>query len=376
MPPPVTLPGCVELPPEEPPRFVDAEFVVRVGTADILFLIDATGTMSDEISQLSESLRDVLFPQIVETIPNVHFSVAEFGDFPVVPYGEPIDIPFRLRQRSVSDVDAAAEAVDGIRGFWGRDVPESHVEALYQTATGDGSGAWIPPTRCAEGTVGYPCFREDGSRIILLFTDAPMHNGPGDSAPYDTSLIAPAPATYDMAISAIRDIGAKVVGLYSGGEFIHRGLDDLNRVARDSGAVTTAGDPIVFDIGSNGERLDSGVVRALERLVGDVPIDVDLVVEDDDDDGVDALELVSFVETTGAIPAEDAQDLGDGYGSVRPGARVGFRVWLTNDEIERGPEPVSYSLTMVLRGDGVTRLVTRTVEVVIPSWADEGCERL
>ena len=365
---------CIELPPGEPPEFIDVNFVARIATADVLFLVDTTGSMSDEIDQVRARLRDTIVPALVEAIPDVQLGVAEFADYPVAPYGDVgQDLPFRLVLASSGDIDRAQRAVDSLGTRSGSDIPESHVEALFQTATGAGAGRYVPPASCPEGTVGYPCFRANGSRIVLLFTDAEFHNGPGGNEPYSSFSIAPRPAGYDMAVGALRGIGAKVLGLYSGGAPLERAMSDLRAVARDTGAVTADGSPIVLDIGRRGERLDTGVIDAIRTLVEEVPIDIDALAEDSPFDAFDALRFVREIETLGAIPASGAIDLGDRYQAVTPGTRVRFRVNLANASIERLPEVQRYYVNIVLRGDGVTRLQETLVEVVIPSLAGEGC---
>ncbi|MFK8004496.1 MAG: hypothetical protein AB8H86_33320 [Polyangiales bacterium] len=366
---------CVELPAPEPPTFVDTRFVARIASADVLFLVDVTGSMVDEIRQIQTTLREVLVPGLNAEIPDVSLSVAEFGDYPTFPYGEDQDEPFRLHQQSTGDVATVQSGVGRLgRGFGGGDEPESHIEALWQSATGAGIPELLAPGTCAAGRVGYPCFREDGSRIILLFTDAPFHNGPGDSFPYTLGVSRPAPAGYDETVGALRTIGARVLGLYSGAGGV--GLSHLRTIAEDTGAVTRDGEPIVVDIGEAGEDLGEGVIDVVRTLVQDVFLDIDLLVEDFPLDDVDAREFVVGIETLGARPATGATDLGDRYVDVRPGTEVAFRVNLDNTRFEAGPTPVSYFLTLVLRGDGVTRLRETIVEVVIPSTDGEGCAPL
>ena len=233
----------------------------------------------------------------------------------------------------------------------------------------------MPPQRgCPPGTFGYPCFRAAGTRIILLFTDAEFHNGPGGSNPYNMPLIRPAPATYEQAVGALRDIGAKVLGLYSGGLVADRALTDLESIARDTGAVTAGGEPIVVDIGAAGENLDTGVIDVVRTLVEDVPIDIDALAEDTAFDDIDARVFVESIRTLGATPASGAEDLGDRYAQVLPGTRVRFRVGLRNELFEREVEPQFYFLRVVLRGDGVTRLRETAVKIVVPSIDGEGCE--
>lgn len=377
-PPPPDL--CIELPPREPPEFVDVRFLARIGAADVLFLVDVTGSMSDEIDQIRRSLRDVIAPALAEEIDDVHLAVAEFADFPVSPYGDPRrDVAFRMITESTSDLGEVQAGVDALEFRSGNDVAESHVEALYQVATGAGIRGFVPRATCPTGTVGYPCFRADATRVVLLFSDAPFHNGPGDFAPYRRELLEVQPALYSQAVNALNDLGAKVLGLYSGGEFDDgTALAHLRAIARDTGAITLDDDgveePIVVDIGASGERLGRGVVDVIRTLVDEVPIDVDALVEDWPGDGIDAAELVQRVTTLGARPTEGATDLGDRYERVRPGTEVAFRVFLANERIERGPEPQSYYLAIVLRGDGVTRLRETRVQVVIPSLDGRGCD--
>lgn len=366
---------CVELPAPEPPTFVDTRFVARIASADVLFLVDVTGSMVDEIRQIQRTLREVIVPGLNAEIPDVSLSVAEFGDYPTFPYGEDEDEPFLLRQGSTTDIATVQNGVGNLgSGIGGGDEAESHIEALWQSATGAGIPDLLPPQTCEAGRVGYPCFRQDGSRIILLFTDAPFHNGPDDSFPYTLGVSRPAPAAYAETVGALRAIGARVLGLYSGDGGI--GLSHLRTIAEDTGAVTRDGEPIVVDIGEAGENLGDGVVDVVRTLVQDVFLDIDLVVEDSPLDDVDAREFVVGIETLGARPATGATDLGDRYVDVQPGTEVAFRVHLDNTRFEAGPTPVSYFLTLVMRGDGVTRLRETVVEIVIPSTDGEGCAPL
>lgn len=365
---------CIELPIDEPPEFVDVSFLARISRADVLFLVDVTGSMSDEIDQIRESLRSVIVPEMVRTIPDVNISVASLADFKVSPYGSMDDDPFILFQRSTSNIDDVQLAIDRLDPTNGGDGPESQIEALYQSATGEGRGVHVTPSRCPASTIGYPCFRAGGSPIILLFTDAEFHNGPGGSFPYEG--ISPTPATYTETVNALQGIGAKVLGLFSGFGDGGEALSHLRSIARDTGAVTPDGEPIVVDIGSRGERLDRGVIDVVSRLVDEVPIDIDAIVEDWPGDDLDAREFVTEIEARRARPADGAINRGDRFDTVTPGTEVFFRIHLANDRIEAGDEPIIYYLTIVLRGDGVTPLRERTVQVVIPSRRGDGCEDL
>jgi hypothetical protein len=227
--------------------------------ADVLFLMDTTGSMSGEIAQIQARLRDTIIPGLAAEIADVRFAVARFDDFPVGGYGSGSDRPFELRQAITSSVTATQTAVNGLAASGGGDGPESQVEALYQSATGAGIGTWTPPASCGSG-VGYPCFRSGATPIVLLFTDADFHNGPGGA--YSYAGVSPTPHTYAQAVAALNGIGAKVLGLMSGSA----ARDDLEAIARDTGALAADGSPIVFDIGSDGRLLGPEVVRAVQTL--------------------------------------------------------------------------------------------------------------
>lgn len=362
---------CIELPFEEPPELVDVDFEARILAADILFLVDTTGSMSDEINQIQRTLQEVLVPRMADAIPDVRFAVASFADFPVNPYGADLDRAYVMHQTSTSDILAVQRAIDAMPDSNGSDGPESQTEALFQSATGLGRGRFVAPATCPGGTVGYACFRPTGSRIFLLFTDAPFHNGPGGSNPYGPE-VEPRPATYEETVNSLRDIGAKVLGLFSGGGDFEA-LRDLRAIARDTGAVAADGAPVVIDIGPRGELLDEGVIGAVETLVEQVPIDIDVLVEDADFDDFDVTTLVREVLTLRAEPPSGATDLGDRFENVLPGTRVFFRIMLQNDVLPPSETSRSFYLRIVLRGDGATRLQETLVQIIIPGERGERC---
>jgi hypothetical protein len=356
----------IELPFNDQPCELRTDFVAQILSADIYFLIDVTGSMEDEINQIRSTLTTEIIPGLAAEIPDVRFSVGRYADFdvPGLGYGSMGDQVFRLEQAATDDVDRVLAAVRAIRLQSGGDTPESMVQALYLSATGNGHGRFVDPSRCPLGTVGYPCFPEGGSPIFLVFTDAPSHNGPGGRS-YMTGAIRPAPHSYPNAVDALDAIGAKVLGLNSG-DFGETGRADLEALARDTGAVRPDGTPLVFDIGRTGELLSSSVVTAVRTLVTEVPIDVDVLLEDIDGDGVDGTAFVTEVVAERATPADGATLAGDRFDDVRPGTRVEFRLVLQNLTTRQTDEDQRFRLRVVLRGDGVSRLRETLVEVVVP----------
>lgn len=368
---------CVELPFREPPREVRIRFLSQIQSADIFFLVDVTGSMGEEINQIRNRLRDEIVPGLAEQIPDARFSVGHFADFnePEHNYGEPDDDLFVLLQPSTSSVSAVQSAVERLPLQGGRDGPEAMVEALYLAASGEGFPGYVPPRSCPPDTIGYPCFRTLGTRIVLAFSDAPTHNGPGGHDPYRAGTITPPPHTYEMAVNALRGIGAKVLGLYSGGEG-GIGRDDLEALARDTGAVRPDGTPVVLDIQRDGRLLGASVVEAVRTLVDEVPIDVDVVLEDYPADEVDATRFLDRVVALSARPTDGAVNLGDRFADVAPGTELTFQILLHNEIIPQREVPTSFLLWVVLRGDGVTRLQETLVQILVPAIGGGGCDDL
>jgi hypothetical protein len=365
--PPADL--CVELPPETPPETIDVSFVAQLQSAEVTLLVDVTGSMNSEIERIRSTLRDEIVPGMVAAIPEVRLSVAFFSDFPVDPYGDTADVAFGLLLESTSDRAAAQAAVEMLPSMYGMDEAEAQVEALYQIATGSGCLPYIPPASCPPGTVGYPCYATSGGRIILLFTDAPFHNGSGLHEPYDPTRFVSPPATYTDAVLALNAIGAKVLGLWSGSTE----PDELNGLARATGAVTADGIAIVRRIGESGEYLDASVVNAVRSLVEEVPLDVDVLFEDLPGDDGDALMFVARVEALRADPPSGAVLEADRFVDVLPGTQVTFRIYLDNDVVPAAEDDQLFRLLVVLRGDGITRLQETPVDIVVPGFDGDGC---
>lgn len=366
---------CIELPFLEPPRELEISFRAQILSADVFFLVDVTGSMGEEIEQIRIQLRERIIPGLAAAIPDVRFGVGHFADFPLpeLNYGESTDELFRLLSRSTGNIGQVQSAVDRLPLQGGRDGPEALVEGLFLTATGDGMGRFAPPASCPADTVGYPCFRAQGSRIVLAFTDAPTHNGPAGHDAY--SGVRPEPHSYEQTANALRMIGAKVLGLYSGGPG-GQGMNDLEALARDTGAIRGDGTPVVFDIGRDGRLLSESVVEAVRTLVEEVPFDVDVLIEDVGGDALDATAFVERVIADRADPPSGAVSVGDRFDDVRPGTRVFFRILLLNELIPQTDEPQSFLMRVVLRGDGVTRLQETLLQIVVPAIGGGGCEAL
>ncbi len=365
---------CIEVPVDGGPIDLPLTTEAQVGRADVLFLIDTTASMQDEIDRIRDSIRDRLAPAIERTLQDTRIGVATFADFPIEPYGDADagDQPFRLVSQMTDDLAQIQAAVSSIRLGNGRDEAESHVEALYQVATGEGLGSWVSASfGCPSGGMGYPCFRGDALPVVLLFTDAPFHNGPDDTQPYMG--ITPAPHRYDQAVAELTSRGIKVMCFDSGDG---GALGDLRRVSTDTGAIATDGSPLVFDVGRRGENLNNEVVSAIELFASAIEFDVDTVLADPDpSDGVDPRDFVEGIVPVSANPPDGVSSFDDTtfYGVVS-GTDLLFRLTLRNDAIVPGPTARRFRLEITFRGDRSIRLDRRIIEIVIPGADGSGCD--
>lgn len=375
-------PPCIPLPilPDAGITSVEVVFEARTSGADVLFLVDVTGSMGGVIEGLQTELRSRLAPALRDAIPDVRIGVASFGDFPVDPYGGPGDFPYRTLQPMTTDVGAVDRAIGRLVAMGGGDGPESKVEALYQAATGAGirtttgtPAVYVPPASCPEGTFGHPCFRPGVLPLVFAFTDVNTHNGPGGLDPYDPALLRAMPATYAQAIAALNERNMKVVTFWSAASAIHPSVLQLGR---DTGTVDARGEPLVFRIGSSGSSLVARVLEAIGRVGEGLAIDVDLTLSDPVPDGIDAVALVSAVVPLRAEPMSgvDGIDLaGRRFLGVRGSTRVVFRLDFRADLVMPMARPQVVLLDVTFRADGRTPLRTERLRFEIPGFDGYEC---
>lgn len=425
----------VVLPYGDPEQNRPLRFGTNINQADVFFLVDMTGSMGGERTNLVRGLIDTIIPGIEAAIDNVEFGAGGFDDYPYGSYGDPVgglvgpgaDHPFYLL-RSIApgsedigrwsttasatmcppDSPAAPdgignitftgpngrqdilEAVEGLPCHYGNDYPESYVPGLYATATGMGlswPGGSVPSRPdsmfgpCPEipdevGTrVGYPCFRPGSLPIILLFGDAPFHNGPpgtiGD--PY-AGFAAP---SWDATLASLNAIGARAMGIYSG---TGDAIGDYNALATGTGAVRGDGSPLVFTISGDGSGLSGAVVDAVASLVGGTPQDVTTAREDvlGDPPGAE-FDATRFIIAITPVEGYVGGIPGMGYSSfdattfydVIPGTQVEFRVDFINTVYPPPAVATVFQARIIVLGNGVARLDERRVFIVVPPEGGE-----
>jgi hypothetical protein len=404
------------------------DFSTDITQADVVFTMDTTGSMGQEIGALKSSIGS-LITQIRSEIPNTGFAVTGFEDFPYSGYGVAGDEPYYRHHRVMTTNTAAGltsiqNAVNAYGLGNGNDGPESNWEALYQIATGAGvSGGNItvpafnpatayptaPPAGEFVGTIGAAGVRTGSLPIVLLITDACGHNsGMG----YGYSGI-PTAATASGAVAALNGISARVIAVVSnpqtgGCESVNARSDMLQAVNGTNSLVPPAawgpagtrpascavgmcctgiggaGEspsggmcPLLFMVdGNTGSGLGSAAATAVKVLSQYAEYDIGSLAVDDPSDAINAVSaFVSRVQAQPVgpgcanLPATDTNSdtYVDTFTNVNPGVTVCFDVIpKTNTTVPATTMPQMFKATVQVEGDGVTTLDTRDVWFLVP----------
>ena len=152
------------------------QFATTLVKGDIYFLVDTTGSMGGELSNLKRSLSSTIIPGVRGRISESWFGVGGFDDYPTGGYGSAGsgDLPFYHFQNMTSSTAAAQSAVNRLSLHYGVDYPESHIPALYSLASRNRIAYGPSAPRCAAGYRGFPCFRPDAVPVIVVITDADL----------------------------------------------------------------------------------------------------------------------------------------------------------------------------------------------------------
>lgn len=372
---------CIEAPQDIGPVTAQLNIEASLAVVDVMFLIDSTGSMRDEIDTVRARLRDVVVPGVRAAIPDAAFGVALFGEFPIAPHGPPSIRPFELRTPITTDITRVEAALDGTPTWGNFDDPEAAIEGLYQVVTGAGYGepddpGYIPPsTGCARGGLGGACFRRDAQPVVMLITDAPMHNGPPGVPPFANYEFSPPAHSYAETVAAVRAIEALVLGLGASDRGRPAPLAHLRALARDTDSLDRHGNPLAFDIGDDGDRIGDDIVRAVQLLASDVPLDVDAVAEDLPGDDVDAGLVLRGMRARSAHPPENVERIeGATFHGVAPGTELTFEVLIDTSELPPSAERRVFPARIVFRASGRSRIDIQEVDIVIPGDDGRGCD--
>lgn len=407
----------------------ELEFATDVRRADVVFNMDTTGSMSDEISALRSSLTSRIIPEFDAAFDDDAYGITQFDDFPCNGHGGyPSDLPLILRQRVTTNVTAAVAGVGALELHSGGDYYESGFESLYQIATGVGRSnrsacrtdipttGWIVPPfdpavgavpGVADGGIGGVGFRDGSVPIVLHITDAPSHAkgepAGGSGAAYRYG------ATRAETLTALASIGAKVIGVASGSD-ARTDLEQLTTSANSvvpacawdgfrpfgcspgqcctglngSGRAPVAGVcPLVYDIAGGGTGLDNSIISGVRALINFASFDLTTRARPDEEElattGIDTSCFIrDIVPTRWEVPDRDCvsepaladfnrDGVFDGFSDVTPGTQLFFDVIAQNECVPQTSEvQIFIAYIDVVEPRGSAVLDTRLVTIVVP----------
>ncbi len=134
--------------------------VMSLPYLDLIFCIDTTGSMSDEIDVVKESATDIV-DEITVRIPDSRIAVVAYRDFPGAPYGADDDYPYLDLQEFTTDEAAVVSSIESIMTGGGADQEESVYSGLTHCIDASSLGDWR----------GEPV-----KKAIILMGDAPPHD--------------------------------------------------------------------------------------------------------------------------------------------------------------------------------------------------------
>ncbi len=307
--PTVGVDDYLEIPADPGWVTLEVEFQLRLRQADIVFVLDSTGSMGGLLNALAGQFAS-LVAALAPAVPDATYGIADYRDYVAGGFAGQNDFPFRLRQQLTTDVDRTQEALDALLAEGGADAPESTHEALWQALTGNGydqncNGAFDPATDVTpfdsqpgdvfdglvpgpadddlpgSGKIGGVGFRRGAFKIIVYGTDAPLRD-PG--AGYESPGGCPSDATSEMVIAEARRIGVKLVGVSLHGD---RGADGgraqmLHLAEETASFVEVDGEPQPLLLDWSGGNLQAQLVDTISRLLGAVRFEeVEALVVDD-----------------------------------------------------------------------------------------------
>lgn len=135
---------------------------------DIVFLIDTTGSMWDDIDNVKSSSEDIV--NTLDTAEyNYRVAVANYKDYPIYPYGNPtdyvykLDLPFKNKDNKADIIGA----INRLSASGGADWQESVYSALVNALSDNNKDIGL------SGNYGW---RKGATKAIILMGDAPPHD--------------------------------------------------------------------------------------------------------------------------------------------------------------------------------------------------------
>lgn len=350
------------------------DFQLRIGAADIVFVLDNTGSMEDNIQSLSDEFSEVV-SRVIQSVPDAAFGIATYQYYS---NGSPTQKPHVMVQQLTTNLSLVQDGLDTLSAGGSSGAA---LESLYQSLAGQGFDqdcdriydsntdvpAFIPrttdvfggsslgaydPTDGSTGTAGGMGFRPSSLPVLVYAADVvPADPDEGDSLPGQCSAPATShPAGSSDVIEAAALMGARIIGIN-----VDENSDvqaHMERLAIDTGslydkeATGDADDPLVFSA-SGTNALPDSIAAGIQSMVAG-----------------------------GSFARVELGDQGDPYGFVESTSPAYFSNVTSHTTLHftvhfRGTVPANsddqvFRIELTVVGDTSTRLAVTPVVVVVP----------
>jgi len=352
------------LPYNEPIQNKNLIFSTNIAKADILFLIDLSGSMKEEHNNLKTGIKNVIINGVKAKIPDVGFGLVKFGTIE--------DHVYELTQKITTDENKIKTAIDSISACGGSE--EYHTNALHEAATGaerhekltekhwfgdDHYYVNIAKVSCSAGRFGATCFRDGALPIFIMASDEAFGSGEYHFEKHSGD----ASITVQNAIDAMNGITAKFIGIDSGSS-----STSFNTISVGTKSVDGSSNPFNYTISSDGSGMSNKIVDAVIALTNNIKIDLSTHTKSIANSyGVpDTTKFTKKITPISAEPVSGATISGNIFTKVNPGTKVTFKIDFQNDFYENTDNASKlFKAEINVLGDGAF-LDKRNVYIIVP----------
>lgn len=361
------------------------EFDTDISKIDVAFMLDLSGSMSEEQANLQEKIKSDVVEKIAtlnEGTLDAAYAFVHFMDF-----SDNMDVVYKVDTLVTKDIDELKAAVDssplangGTECDWLVLYAATISEDIYGPCQTEPEVAWMPGLTAEKATCNIPlpdctgregdraglCFREKAMPILILITDEP---------PTDTYMPPVNEKASDLAMQTMAAQNAKFIGIDSSSTSGNKNISNFfESVSSATGTLDANGKSFNFTVGSDaiaadGEAMSEKIGKAIESLTSFVQMDV--WVAGNASVECNGTNIADFIK--GGIPIKAEPPEGASidtanmkFRDVNPGTVVTFDVQFHNDFCPNQTNaPVLYKAEAMVLGEGAY-LSKKEVQIIVP----------
>ena len=361
------------------------EFDTDISKIDVAFMLDLSGSMSEE----QQNLKDKIKTDVVEKIATLNegtldaaYAFVHFMDF-----GNDMDKVYKVDTLVTKDIDELKTAIDNTPEAYGGTECDWLVlyaatiseDIIGQCSTpptmewmpvdAETANCNIPLPDCSEreGDRAGLCFREKAMPILIIITDEP---------PTDTYMPPINEKASILALQTMAAQNAKFIGIDSSGTSGNNQIKNFFETVSDAtGTLDKDGKSFNFTVGNDavaadGKAMSEKIGEAIESLTSFVQMDVWVAGNASVEcNGTSIAEFIKGGIPIKAEPPEGAtiDEANMKFRKVNPGTIVTFDVQFHNDFCPNGTgAPVFYKAEAMVLGEGAY-LSKKEVDIIIPA---------